>query len=79
MKCPKCKSENVQVQLAETTSKTNKKGNSPLRGVARGTMILATGGLWALTPKADGKEKTKTKNSTFGVCQDCGHTWTIKK
>ena len=45
MKCPKCKSENVQVQLAETTSKTNKKGNSPLRGVARGTMILATGGL----------------------------------
>ena len=39
---------------------------------------MATGGLWALTPKHDGKEKTKNKLKKFAICQSCGNSWKIK-
>lgn len=77
--CPNCHGTNVQVSLEQAGFKNKKKKNSIVRGMARGTMILSTGGLWALTPKADGKEKSKAILKTFAVCQDCGNSWEIKK
>ncbi len=29
--------------------------------------------------KSKGTNKTKTVNSTMGICQDCGNTWVINK
>ena len=77
--CPVCGAKNIEISLQQVSSKTAKKRNSIIRSAGRGGMILMTGGLWALTPKADGKEKTKVKNGKFAICQSCGHSWEIKK
>nr|DAE57194.1 MAG TPA: protein of unknown function DUF4428 [Caudoviricetes sp.] len=76
--CPKCGSDNISIQFEEVGSKTKKKKNSIVRSAARGGAIVATGGLWALTPKHDGKEKTKNKLKKFAVCQNCGNSWKVK-
>lgn len=76
--CPKCGSDNISIQFEETGSKTTKKKNSIVRSAARGGAIMATGGLWALTPKHDGKEKTKNKLKKFAICQNCGKSWKVR-
>lgn len=76
--CPSCGSDNISIQFEEIGSKTTKKKNSIVRSAARGGAIMATGGLWALTPKHDGKEKTKNKLKKFAICQSCGNSWKIK-
>lgn len=83
MKCPKCGSENVQVQLVEEGQQTNKKGigfGGHINNSARGFMALCTLGMSNLFwKKSKGTNKTKTINSTVGICQNCGNTWVIKK
>jgi len=82
MKCPKCKSDNVMIQMMETGSKTKKTGNG-FGGIAHNTvragLAISTLGLSNLVvPKAKGKEKTKTKMQKIALCQECGHSWNIK-
>ncbi len=79
MKCPKCKSENVNVELVQAEGKTKKSGiglgghvNNHLR---RTTAVLTLGTSNLVWKKATGEEKTKFKNQTMCVCQNCGHVW----
>ena len=79
VKCPRCRGTNISFQIAEERSKTKKRGNGLFGhayNAARGVAGIATLGLSNIVlPKAGGHEKTKIKNGTFAVCQDCGHTW----
>ena len=83
MKCPKCKSNNVVVQLVEVGSSTKtKKSGVGLGGhthnAVRGVMAVGTLGMSNLViKKATGTEKSKgkTKTKPFCVCQNCGNTW----
>ena len=79
MKCPKCKSENVNVELVQAGGKTKKTGvglgghvNNYLRGT---TAVLTLGASNLVWKKATGEEKTKIKNQTMCICQNCGHSW----
>jgi hypothetical protein len=76
--CPQCHGANIQISIEETGVKTVKKNNGIIHGAARGTAILATGGLWALTPKRKGTEKSKILHEKVCVCQNCGYSWKIK-
>ena len=88
--CPNCGSNNINISIntvGETYSGRNevrkksvvtRKANKK----ARKGMILATGGLWALTPKkSDYKEiqkgKTVYNQIKVCVCQRCGSSWSI--
>lgn len=88
--CPKCNSFNVEITMQSTeensegTSEVRKKSIVTRTGntVGRGAMIMATGGLWALTPKKSKyiekkKGKTKVINKKFAICQECGNSWEI--
>lgn len=83
MKCPKCNSENVQVQIVEEGQQTNKKGvgfGGHINNSARGLTAICTLGISNLFwKKSKGTNKTKTINCTVGICQNCGNTWTIEK
>ena len=81
MKCPKCKSQKVTVQIVEEGSKT-KRSSPGLIGntynAARGIASVATLGIAGkILPKAEGKNKTKNSNETYAICQDCGHSWKV--
>lgn len=89
--CPKCNGENIEYTFIETEHKskgcaeTRKKSVVTRTGnkAGRAGMILATGGLWALTPKKSKynekqKEKTTISNQKMAICQDCGHSWKVK-
>ena len=79
MKCPKCKSENVTVELVQTEGKTKKHGNGlggHVNNYLRGTAAVMTLGVSNLVwKKSKGTEKTSFKNETMCICQKCGHTW----
>lgn len=78
MKCPKCGSENVSIQLQQVEGKTTKKRNGCLYGFCRFCLILCTCGLWLLVGKHDGSEKTKYKSKRIGICQNCGCQFDVK-
>ena len=88
--CPRCGSNDINISIntvGETYSGRNevRKKRTATRVAnkkARKGMILATGGLWALTPKkSDYKEiqKGKTVHNQIKVCvcQRCGSSWSI--
>ena len=77
MICPKCSSENVQVAIEQVSAKSNNKGNGRLWGIGRATLIVCTCGLWLLIGAKKGSSKTKFKNNTVAICQNCGHKWTV--
>lgn len=79
--CPKCKGENINIQLVETGTKTKKTGvgfvGSTYNSV-RGFMNVASLGVAGkIMPKATGKEKTKIKTEKVAICQSCGHSWKV--
>lgn len=81
MKCPKCKSENVTVELVQTSGKTKKHGtglgghvNNAARGI---TAVFTLGASNLIWKKSEGSEKTKFKNEKMCICQDCGHSWKL--
>lgn len=74
MRCTKCGSENIKIEVVSKTSKTNHP--SVLRRLGRLFLIIFTFGIWALIPKR--KEKTTYTTEKVCVCQDCGESWTIK-
>jgi len=73
MKCPKCGSENVNVQMINDKIKTNNTGI--LHALGRLTLIFCTCGLWLLVPKR--KSNSKIKNNTMAICQSCGNHWKV--
>ena len=82
LRCPKCKSEDVSVQMMEAGSETKKSGNG-LGGnawnAARGIAAISTLGMSNLVvPKAKGKSKTKVVLQKVCLCQHCGHDWILK-
>ena len=82
IKCPKCGSENVTVQMQEVEAKTKNHGNG-LGGIAnntaRGLTAACTLGMSNLVwKKSKGSEKTKIINQKVCLCQNCGHSWEIK-
>ena len=51
-----------------------------MNNTARGVTAICTLGISNLFwKKSKGTSKTKTINSTVGVCQSCGNTWEISK
>lgn len=73
MQCPKCKSENVNIQMVNTKIRTNNAGI--IHACGRLFLIVCTCGLWLLVPSR--KENSKVKNSSMAVCQNCGNTWKV--
>lgn len=71
MKCPKCGSESVNVQMVNTKAKTNNAGI--IYKTIRFCLIFCTCGLWLLVPSRKGN--TKIKSKSVAVCQNCGHNW----
>jgi len=82
MKCPKCGSENVTVEMMQVAGKTKKKGNGiggHANNFARGMTAVCTLGMSNLVwKKSKGGEKTNYKNEKVCLCQDCGNNWNIK-
>ena len=77
MVCPKCGSNNVNVMTEQATAKTRQKKMGCLWSIGRGFLILCTCGLWLLVGRRSGTGKTKFKNNTVAICQNCGHKWNV--
>ena len=90
LRCPKCKEYNISVNVETVTEyyggRTELRKKSAITNTAnsfgRVGMILATGGLWALTPKKSKyneiqKGKTKKRQIKTAICQNCGYSWNI--
>lgn len=88
--CKKCGSNNVSVQFKEVSetiagrNEVRKKSIVTRTGnkLGRAGMIMATGGLWALTPKKSKynevqKGKIKAKQIKVVICQNCGNSWNL--
>ena len=75
MICPKCNSENVSVTLEQCSAKTKTNHTGIIRRFIRLCLIVCTLGLWLLVPKRKDNSKTKFKNKTICLCQNCGHKW----
>lgn len=81
MKCPKCKSENVSIEMVQVSGKTTKHGNGlggHVNNTARELTALCTMGMSNIVwKKSKGKDKIKFKNKKVCLCQNCGNSWTI--
>jgi hypothetical protein len=81
MVCPKCNSENVNVQIEQVSSKTKKHGNGfggIVNNTARAATAVCTLGMSNLVwKKSKGGEKTTVENKKVCVCQNCGHSWDL--
>ncbi len=77
MVCPKCKSENVTIQMVQTGSKSSHKAGGCLWGIGRMTLIICTFGLWLLVGKHKGGSDTKIKNKKIAICQNCSYQWNV--
>lgn len=77
VRCPKCESENVSITIEQTSAKTSHNKRGCLWSIGRAFLILCTCGLWLLVGRSKGKSKTKFKNETIAICQNCGHKWNV--
>lgn len=77
MQCPKCESDNVNVQIEQISGKTSVRKTGCLWSIGRLFLIICTCGLWLLIGKRKGTNKTKFKNKTVAICQNCGNKWYI--
>lgn len=84
MTCPKCGSENVNVQAVSIVKSQN--GHGALWWICIGwwwIFIKFLGwcifGLLMLIPKlfSRKKNKVKTKIKSMAICQNCGHKWNV--
>jgi predicted Zn-ribbon and HTH transcriptional regulator len=74
MTCPKCKSENVNAQIAE---KVKTKHRGCLGWCLWLLLAFCTCGLILIIPLIT-NSKVKSKTQTWAVCQDCGHRWKVE-
>lgn len=78
IKCPKCKNDNITVQLMQGKSTTKTKEISGNTKGMRTMMNIATFGIWGmLTGQKAAKSITKSKTEKVALCQSCGHDWKI--
>lgn len=77
MVCPKCGSNKVTITAEQVSGKTSARGNGCLWSLGRLCLIVCTCGLWLLVGRHKGVGKTKFKNATVAICQQCGHSWKI--
>ena len=77
MTCPKCGSENINITLEQTKSKTRTKRTGCLWELGRLFLIICTCGLWLIIGKRKETSKTKFKNKKIAICQNCGHKWKV--
>ncbi|QGU01633.1 hypothetical protein CKALI_03760 [Corynebacterium kalinowskii] len=82
MICPKCGSENVNIELVQTGGRTARHGTGlggNFNNMMRGTTALMTFGTSNLVwKKSQGTQKEKIKTQKMCLCQGCGNTWKIK-
>lgn len=82
MKCVKCSSQNVNVELTLSEGRTRKHGTGfggKMNNTARGTSAMVTLGMSNLFwKKSKGTQSMKYKNQKVALCQDCGHSWTVR-
>jgi uncharacterized Zn finger protein len=82
MKCPKCGSEDIKVELM-TEQKLKRKKKSLLYWLTIGWMIEPFLWFFLTIPKLffeifkPTKYKMQTKTKKVAICQDCGYTWEI--
>lgn len=83
MKCPKCKSEDVSIELVQVGEKTKNHGNGlggHINNAARTTTAIMTLGMSNLVwKKSKGGEKTEAVNQRVCLCQSCGYMWSLDK
>lgn len=73
MICPRCHSNNVNVQ-AITVEKTTKRGCLGWFFWILFSMITS---LWFLIIPVATNERTRSKIQNLAICQHCGHRWKI--
>ncbi len=73
--CPKCGSSNINVQVV-TNVMTKRRG---CIGWALWILLaMCTFGLILIIPLLT-NSKTKSKTHNEAICQNCGHSWKVKK
>ena len=77
MICPKCKSENVTIQMLQIGSKSSHKSGGCLWVIGIMFLIICTCGLWLIIGKHKGGSKTKITNKKIAICQDCAYQWKV--
>ena len=77
MICKNCGSENVVVTTELISGKTRNRGNGLLRWFGRLILIICTCGLWLFVGRSKGTGRTKYKNKTVAICQNCGCKWDV--
>jgi len=77
MKCPKCKSTNVNVQVIQTAGKGKTKRMGCLWGSGRLFLIVCTLGLWLVFGRKKSTTNIKFESQKIGVCQNCGHQFNL--
>lgn len=82
MKCVKCASNNVNIEMLQSGGGTRKHGTGlggNTNNAARGLTALSTLGMSNLVwKKSKGTEKVKFKTQKTAICQSCGHDWVIR-
>lgn len=92
MRCPKCKGENVNVQVVnETDTKLVAKHHGiiwwvlvgwwwlPLKWLAQLLLFGVFAILYWLFKSPRYKAVTRHTKVSLAVCQDCGHTWEVHR
>lgn len=75
MVCKKCESENVSIQMVQTSAKSKTKGKGCLFTLGRWVLIICTCGLWLIFAKKKARTKIQFKNEKIAICQACGFEW----
>ena len=82
MKCPKCESENVNVQMV-TETKLKTKHHSILYWIFIGWWLEIILWFFLTIPRllaamfGHKKQKLVTKHKSMAVCQNCGYNWKV--
>jgi len=80
MHCPKCKSENVKIEMV-TEQKFKRKKKTLLYWITIGWFVELFLWIFLTLPKLiyelfkPNRYKVKTKTKKIAICQNCGHTW----
>lgn len=77
MRCPKCGSENINIQIVQTGAKSRTKNKGCLYSIGRGLLIFFTLGLWLIFGKKKSKTTTKFESKKIAICQNCGNEWNV--
>lgn len=82
MNCVRCFSQNVNVELLQSGGRTRKHGTGfggKMNNAARGVTALSSFGISNLVwKKSEGTERMKYKTSKTAICQNCGHSWSVR-